>query len=116
MIFKNIFFEKKFSLTLFCFLIILYMPFILYGDFVRDDWFLRDLTAKTSKDAINSLWGAFSNRTFAVIFFFITSRISDEFVFYALLNLIILFTSIIIIFRSFEQFFVDSFIKITYPT
>ena len=114
MIFKNIFFEKKFSITLFCFLIILYMPFILYGDFVRDDWFLRDLTAKTSKDAINSLWGAFSNRPFAVIFFFITSRISDEFVFYALLNLIILFTSIIIIFRSFEQFFVDSFIKITF--
>lgn len=114
MIFKNIFFEKKFSLTLFCFLIILYMPFILYGDFVRDDWFLRDLNTKTSADAYYSLWGAFSNRPFAVIFFFITSRISDEFVFYALLNLIILFISIIIIFRSFEEFFEDSFIKITF--
>ena len=83
------------------------MPFILYGDFVRDDWFLRDLNAKTSTEAFYSLWGAFSNRPLAAIFFFITSRISDEFVFYALLNLIILFISIIIIFRSFEEFFED---------
>ncbi len=114
MIIKNILLEKKLYLTLFCFLLALYAPFILYGDFVRDDWFLRDLKQQTAVTAFNTLLGAFSNRPFAIIFFWVTSRLSDAFIFYLILDLIILFFSIILIFRIFEEFFQDFFIKVTF--
>lgn len=93
----------------------LYLPWIVFGNFSRDDWFLKDLhEAIGVYDRFLAQAGAFSNRPFAMVFFTITSMFSGSFIFYIILDLSILFISILLIFKCFEEFFEDNFIKITF--
>ena len=93
----------------------IYLPWIVFGNFSRDDWFLKDLhEAIGVYDSFRAQAGAFSNRPFAMVFFAITSMFSGSFIFYIILDLSILFISILLIFKCFEEFFEDNFIKITF--
>ena len=106
---------KRTSFLLFLLFLFLYLPFIFYGNFARDDWFLIDLyQQKHFFLAFQEAFIPFSNRPFAAIFFLITSRISDSFYFYLILDLAIYFAAILIIFRSLEEFLENNFIKITF--
>ena len=79
-----------------------YKNLFLYGDFVRDDWATKALYDLSFIDALKQIYPPFSNRPFTAIFFALTSRISESFLFYLVLNFFLIITSSYIIFLSFK--------------
>ena len=79
-----------------------YKNLFLYGDFVRDDWATKALYEMSFIDALRQIYPPFSNRPFTAIFFALTSRISESYLFYLVLNFFLIIVSSYIIFLSFK--------------
>ena len=75
-----------------------YKNLFLYGDFVRDDWATKALYDLSFIDALRQIYPPFSNRPFTAIFFVLTSRISESYLFYLVLNFFLIIVSSYIIF------------------
>ena len=84
--------------------LLIYYPFIINGEFIKDDWFLYQINKLSSENAIYSLLDSFSNRPLAVIFYFILSRLSGEFLFYFIINFLLLFVSYKILVNTLSAF------------
>ena len=82
----------------------IYYPFIINGEFVKDDWFLYEINKLSPKKAIYSLLDSFSNRPFAILFYFILSRVSGEFLFYFMINFLLLFASYKVLINTLSSF------------
>jgi hypothetical protein len=82
----------------------IYFPFILFGEFIKDDWFLYKINKLDTYNAIKSLVDSFSNRPIAIFFYFVMSRISDKFLFYFFINFLLLFFSYNILINSLNPF------------
>ena len=85
--------------------LLIYYPYIINGEFIKDDWFLYQINKLSSENAIYSLLDSFSNRPLAVIFYFILSRLSGEFIFYFIINFLLLFVSYKILVNTLSAFF-----------
>ena len=95
------FIKKHLDIIIYLFIFVLfYKSLFFYGDFVRDDWSIKSLYHLNFLDALRGIFGSFSNRPFAALFFAITSRFSDEFIFYLSLNFVLIFISSYLIISS----------------
>ena len=59
-----------------------YKNLFIFGDFVRDDWSIKFLYDLTYFEAIKEIFGPFTNRPFAALFYSTLSRFSNEFIFF----------------------------------
>ena len=84
--------------------LLIYYPFIIDGQFVKDDWFLYQINKLSFKNASHSLLDSFSNRPFAVLFYLILSRFSGEFLFYFTINFLLMFSSYKILVNTLSAF------------
>ena len=84
--------------------IAIYFPFILFGEFIKDDWFLYEINKLDSVNALKSLIPSFSNRPIAIFFYLIISRVSDEFLYYFFINFLLLFFSYNILIYSLKSY------------
>ena len=80
--------------------VLFYKSLFFYGDFVRDDWSIKSLYHLNFFEAFKGIFIPFSNRPFAALFFAITSRFSDAFIFYLSLNFILILISSYLIISS----------------
>lgn len=95
------FIKKNLDIIIYLFIFVLfYKSLFFYGDFVRDDWSIKSLYHLNFFEALKGIFGPFSNRPFAALFFAITSRFSDEFIFYLSLNFVLIFISSYLIISS----------------
>ena len=95
------FIKKNLDFIIYLFIFVLfYKSLFFYGDFVRDDWSIKSLYHLNFLEALKGIFGPFSNRPFAALFFAITSRFSDEFIFYLSLNFVLIFISSYLIISS----------------
>ena len=84
-----------------------YKNLFIFGDFVRDDWSIKFLYDLTYFEAIKEIFGPFTNRPFAALFYSTLSRFSNEFIFFLIINFILIAASSYLIISNIY------FIKIT---
>jgi len=111
---KNIInFIKSLSLTQYFFTLALlgYLPILVFGYFIQDDYTIRGLTDLNFFDAVKTICSVNNNRPLSCIYHALLTRLPPIFQIYFLFSLSIYFIFIYIVFKIYDFILDDIYIK-----
>jgi hypothetical protein len=111
---KNIVnFIKSLSLTQYFFVLAIlgYLPILVFGYFIQDDYSIRELTDLNFFDAVKSICHVNNNRPLSCFYHALLSRLLPIFQIYFLFSLSLYFIFIYIVFRIYDFILDDIYIK-----
>lgn len=111
---KNIFnFIKSLSLTQYFFTLVIlgYLPILVFGYFIQDDYTILGLTELNYFDAVKTICHVNNNRPLSCIYHALLSRLPPIFQIYFLFSLSVYFIFIYIVFRIYDFILDDIYIK-----
>jgi hypothetical protein len=111
---KNIInFIKSLSLTQYFFVLAIlgYLPILVFGYFIQDDYSIRGLTDLNFFDAVKIICHVNNNRPLSCLYHALLSRLFPIFQIYFLFSLSLYFIFIYIVFKIYDFILVDIYIK-----
>jgi hypothetical protein len=108
-----IYFIKSLSLKKYFFIlaVIGYMPIIIFGYFIQDDYTIISLTDLKFFDAVKDICGVNNNRPLSCVYHAFLTRLFPNFQIYFLLSLFLYFLFIYLVFKIYDFILNDKYIK-----